>query len=467
MTTMRGRIAALQALLFLCIVTTAAILVSIGLIGVNICVWIAAGLMVGLLLISWRNFDRGRHPCFLFLGMLLIFQAGRLLGFIFGIIEQPMRIAVQAPYPISISSQSSEITLLAIILSSVCIYMPCAMSYHPSLLTMERRPTWLGALYIVIGFTVPFAFYKNIAYLIYIRAHGGYIAVFTNNAAVLAQAGLTVRVVALLGPAALIIAYIFETRRPMAQAVFMTYVLLATMGLVIGMRGKFFSEMVTIWYLHNLKYGRGFRLVGLTASGVAASLVATWVAAFREERIISFASPIRFLALQGVSMNVTEAAVAFRHTFGRFALNYLFNGFWNGLRPTVSLEQGHLWTTDLSMFLNPAATRMGYGTASSYLAELFLLAGLPAVVLGSLLIGVALAALHRASSKPWGAVLAGLVLPSLIYLPRLELLDPLAALLKGLVSMAIVYGLVVICQQSRKMAGWIAPSSYPESQSAQ
>jgi O-antigen polysaccharide polymerase Wzy len=457
-----NQIVVLECLLSLCIVSAAVLLVSTDIIRVNGCIWIAVGLLLGLFLLSWRYFDNGRHPCFLFLGMLLVFQAGRLIAFVFGVLELPMQIVVQAPSPISISAHSAEVTLLAIILSALAIYFPCALVYKPTSLTVEMSPNWLSALYLVISLVVPFSFYKGFVYLMYLRAHGGYLAIYTNNSEVLAQAGFVVRSIALLGPTALIVAYIFETRKSMARLALILYIMLASLDLIIGMRGKFFSEIVTMWYLHNLKFNKRFHLLGLMVGASSASLLASWIAAFREERVFDLLSPAGFLALQGVSMNVTEAAVAFHHSFSRFALNYLLGGFWNGIHPTGTLEQGHLWTTDLSMFLNPAATRLGYGTASSYLAELFLLAGIPAVVLGSVVIGSVLAALHRLSSNGWGAVAMGLVLPSLLYLPRLELLDPVASMLKGLISLAIVLALTLLFRGVLRMSSLVVNKSSRE-----
>ena len=52
-------------------------------------------------------------------------------------------------------------------------------------------------------------------------------------------------------------------------------------------------------------------------------------------------------------------------------------------------------------------------------------------MLGSLLVGLTLQGLHRTSRYAWGAVLAVFALPSLLYLPRLEFLGPVAALVRA------------------------------------
>ena len=70
-------LASIEVAIWLVTVTVAVLLVLCRVVSQDVCVSIATVLLVGIFLASWHNFDRGRHPCFLFLGLLLLFQGGR------------------------------------------------------------------------------------------------------------------------------------------------------------------------------------------------------------------------------------------------------------------------------------------------------------------------------------------------------------------------------------------------------
>jgi oligosaccharide repeat unit polymerase len=411
---------------------------SIWPIPVPVCVVLAAAILVGLLFVSWWRFDGGRHPCFLFLAMLFVFQGSRLAGFVLGVTRDPMRIVVATAVPLDVTDQSARIALFLIAASAICIYIPCRLSYRRVLLPPGDMSEWLPALYLVVVFSFPFALYKNLMYFLYIRAHGGYLVVYTDNAAVLHSAGPIARSASIVCAAAILIAYVIERRRGRVTFLLTLYFGLSGLDLLIGFRGKVFTEILSIWLLHNLKTGKRFRLVHVALAALVINSIAIGVAAYREDSRIKMLSPFAFLASQGVSMNVTEAAVQYRERFARHGFAYVVDGFTSGITPSASSGEGQLLTYDLTAYLNPVASRMGFGTASTYLAELYLLAGFPAVILGSLAVGFSLKFLHRISTSAPGAIAMAFVLPSLIYLPRAEFLNPLAVFVKAIVACSIV-----------------------------
>ncbi len=433
-------------------ISLAAFLVLTGVLGETGCVLLTAGFLTALVFLAWKRFDSGRHPCFLFLGMLLVFQGGRLLGYIAGLTRHPMDIAVAVLSPIEVSREAAEVTLLIVALSAVLVYAPCRVNYRPAIFRAGSEMRWLPALYVLVLLTFPFAFYKNWLYYSFIRAHGGYLAVYTDNAAVLQSAGFLVRSVALVNSTALLMAYVFERRPKRIAVLLVLYFAVSTLNLLIGFRGEFFSEVLALWFLHKLKTGKRFNLGAILTVVVATSIVAVAVAGFREEQGVKLLSPLGFVAQQGVSLNVTEAAVAFRSTFGRFGLRYLWGGFYFGIaRPPLVLNH-QLWTNDLTLYLNPVAERLGYGTASTYLAELYLAGGVTVVALGSLFVGFLLRWLHEASRSARGAVVLAFILPSVIYLPRLEYFGPEAALVRALVGLAPVVLFVVVYEWGAELA---------------
>ena len=439
--------AAIEIALALAVVATTAWLAFVGVAGLDLCIWVTIALLVGLLFLSWKQFDGGRHPCFLFLGMLLIFQGGRLIGFTAGLIDNPMQIVAGTPAPVSVSRGAAETTLLLIALSAILIYASCRVSPRYDGFWAGDASKWLPGVYALIALTLPFAIYKNAMYLSYIRGHGGYLAVYTDNAAILQSAGLIARTLSTINVTAILTAYILESRPNRRRWILVLFFLIAALDLLIGFRGKFFAEAVSIWFIHTMRTGRRFRLIPLTLIGAGASVFAVLIAGFRENKSVALLSPLGFLVTQGVSMNVTEAAVQYCHQFHQFGWSYLCNGFLNGITP-IAQGPGKLWTWDLSVFLFAAAAEHGFGTASSYLAELYLFAGLPAVIVGSLAIGYGLSWLHRSTSRLWGALMMAFVLPSVIYLPRLELLNPLAVLVKSGVTLILVAGFVVCFQHA-------------------
>jgi hypothetical protein len=422
----------------LAVVSMGAFLVLVGAMGEGACMWLAGILLMLLVWLSWKRFDGGRHPCFLFMGMLLVFQGGRLVTAMAGVTKHPMDIVVATMQPIQVSPAAAEVTLLIVVLSGILVYAPCRLGYRPAIFRAGPEMRWLPGLYVLILVTFPFAFYKNWLYLEFIRSHGGYLSVYTDHAAILASAGVAIRSVALVSSTAMLVAYVFERKRGGVALLLALYFAVSLMDLLIGFRGKFFTEVVGLWYLHKLKTGKRFNLLALTLAVVAISLAAVAVAGFRQNQSIELLSPLGFLAQQGVSLNVTEAAVAFHSIFAHYGFRYLWGGFIYGIIRSPADIQHQMWSNDLTLYLNPIAEQMGFGTASAYVAELYLAGGLALVTVGSLAVGWALHGLHQASRRAWGAVLLAAVLPSVIYLPRLELLAPFAALVKAAVSLVAI-----------------------------
>lgn len=452
--------AAMELSVWLALIAVATLLAALGVLSLEGCIWVATLLMLGIFLAAWRGLGGGRHPCFLFLGMLLVFQFGRLIAHIFGAFPDPMRIDVGTAVPFRINPADSQVTLLILVLSAICVYAPCRFGYRPEIFRPGREINWLQALYVLILITFPFALYKNWAYFSYIRAHGGYLAVFTDNAQIIQSAGTVIRSIALINSAALLIAYAFERKTKRIVWLLILYTALSTLDLMIGFRGKFFSQALGLWYIHKVKTGDRFSLAPLMFAGTAVTVLAALVAGFRENQSIKLLSPFGFLAQQGISLNVTEAAVAFDHLFGRYGTNYVFYGL---LYDTIGMppELHHqLWTNDLTNFLDPVAAEMGFGTASSYLAELYLLGGIVGVMAGSVAIGFTLRWLHRTSRHSWGVVLLAFALPALIYLPRLELLGPVAAVIRSLIGFVPVVGFVAFYAWGKSFIRWAPESRY-------
>src|ERR1039457_2195623 len=103
---------------------------------------ICVGILLALLLLSWRRFDHGRHPCFLFLCTLTLLQGGRLVTYCSGYLRHPMRAGFFSQYAFDLGRDQAGIVLLCVALSAICIYAPCCWSYRffppPSTLPGKR-----------------------------------------------------------------------------------------------------------------------------------------------------------------------------------------------------------------------------------------------------------------------------------------------------------------------------------------
>lgn len=426
---------------YLSALLVSAILVMAGVLSLTACIWISLLLFTGLLYIAWRRFDQGRHPCFLFLALLLLFQMGRLVGFALGVVKDPFSIVVQTLMPLHISVASAEITIFIILLSATCIYAVCAWNVKPIVLSPGWEQQWLPACYVLLAGTFPFVVYKNLQYFMFIRSHGGYLAIFTESEAIANSAGSVVRIMSLIASNAFILVYVMERRRKQLAMVTSLFLMTTLLELAIGLRGKVFLFLLTLWFIQNLKTGRGFRLISLGIVGLVASFAAVAISGFREMRTAALLGPAQFMTVQGISLGVTEVAVEYRPLFRPHALAYMKNEFLTAFYPGSHFGQGQLFDNDLSVFLNADAFRLGFGTGSSYLAEAYLVGGIFAVVCASVLIGLALRQLHAMGKHFVGAVAVAVLLPSVIYLPRAELLGPISSALKS----ALIFLMMIPC----------------------
>ncbi|MGD0511576.1 MAG: O-antigen polysaccharide polymerase Wzy, partial [Candidatus Micrarchaeaceae archaeon] len=303
----------------------------------------------------------------------------------------------------------------------------------------SRTHDWLPFAYLLLTLTFPFMLYKNYLYFSFIRDHGGYLTVFTDSNAVVSSAGALVRALSLVSYTLCLVVCVLERRRKYLVTVTILFFAASGLDLLIGFRGKVFLLFITLWYLKNLKNGKKFRLLPLAMGVTVLSLLAVFVVGFRENKSAVILSPIEFIASQGVSLGVTEAAVEYRKVFQRHGTDYLVNGFETAYKPSGQFAEGELFDNDLSIFLNRDAFQLGFGTGSSYLAEAYLVGGVNLVAIVSLGIGLSLRMLHNLSFRSSGAVVLILLLPGLIYLPRTGLLEPLAAGTRGLLSALLIY----------------------------
>jgi hypothetical protein len=123
--------AAFEILAYLAVVAVASLAFVAGWLTVNAAVVLTVLLLISLIVLAWTNLGQGRHPVFLFLCTLLLFQGGRLFAYCFGENSDPFAIGLMQQVPFSVSRNVSALVLLCLALSAVCVYLPCQLELPP------------------------------------------------------------------------------------------------------------------------------------------------------------------------------------------------------------------------------------------------------------------------------------------------------------------------------------------------
>jgi len=436
--------AAFEVLAYLTVIAAASLAFLAGWLTVNAAVVLTVALLTTLIVLSWIHLGQGRHPCFLFLCTLMFFQGGRLLMFTVGAEPDPMRIRAMAVDPYSIGRAHEAIVLLCLALSAVCIYAVCRWNYVP-LRPPDPAPVrrYLPYLYLLFALTMPAQIIKNSLYYQYVLNHGGYLSIYQNYAGLAASAPLIVRAIALFTLPAYVAIFVFERRRPLVWLVTVLYFSTAFIILLWGSRLFVFALILTLWYVARIKSARRSRVMLLIPVLLVLALVAQSVQNLREDSSSSemFAFDIaKFLALEGMSIDVTEIAVKYRERFSPYAGSYLLNELQESFiaNDIWNYTRGKSLDYDVSVTLNPVLFGLGSGVGSSYIGEAYVIGGVGGVLLISLLVGGGLQVLHRNSAKPVSLLIIALTMPIVLYMPRGDLLGWLSALARSLALLLLI-----------------------------
>src|SRR5581483_5320233 len=420
-----GLAAAIEICALFALLSMGALGFVLALIDVEEAVVLTLGLLIGLDLLAWKRFNQGRHPCFLLLCVLTLFQAGRFLAYIAGVEPAPLRVGSISPFPFDISRADAGTVLLALALSALCIYAPCRWSYRrgkpPS---DDNIKKYLPYLYLLFYSTLPVQLFKNYKYYQYIQEHGGYLQFWINHGAVASSVPFLVRTVVLINLPAFIGIFAFERRKRRLYVTTGLYFASSVFTLLMGLRSGFSAMVLTLWYVAAMKSTKRSRVVAIASLAFALVIVGGMIQTLREDTSSSLSeytfAPLQFVKAQGNSLEVTSTAIKYRQELAPHALSYLWNELQDAFVPrdVQDYAPGKRLSYDVTVLLNPVAFSRGRGTAGSYLAELYLLGGIGAVGLFSLLIGTGLHLLNRASSNALLLFVVATILPDIILLPR-------------------------------------------------
>jgi hypothetical protein len=439
-----------ELLAFSAAIAAASLAFVAGWLSVDAAVVLTVALLAVLIVLSWINLGQGRHPVFLFLCTLALFQGGRLIAFCFGQLPDPLAIGLMREFPFAVSREVSGVVLLCLSLSAVCVYLPCRWSYcyvpPPSTKTVSR---YLPYLYFAYFATLPFQLYKNYLYFTYIQQHGGYVVFFSDYSGLVGAVPLVVRLMALFPLPLLVLIFVFEQRKKLLAFVVALYFCGSIVLLLTGTRMSVFSLVLTLWYVSRVKSGKPSNLWRMVLLVVVLAIIANLIAVARESDELKGATvlnPVNFVGTQGISLNVTEVAVMQSEKFRPYVLSYLLHELQiEFVQADVSnYFRGRQFGYDVSVFLNPSLFSQGFATSGTYLGEAYVIAGILGVAAISLLIGYGLRALYACGRSPWLLVLAAFLMPQALLLPRGFLLGWVSSLLRaGLLLLPILVGWVI------------------------
>jgi len=435
--------ATLELLGYLAATATAAVSFLMGWLSSNGAAVVILVLLLSLIGLAWKRFDGGRHPCFLFLCTLTLFQAGRLLAYCAGGATDIFQITLMTAYPFGVSRDVAGLALLSIALSAVCVYAPCRMNYRASSPSDSGSlGRFLPYLYFLFCVSVPVQLYKNFCYYKYAKDHGGYLVVFIDHGGMAASIPMAVRAVSLISLPALVGIFVLERRKIIRRTATVVYFAIAAPILLLGSRGAIFSLVLSLWYVAKASSGQRARLHSVALVGAGLILAGSLIGWLRAGNVESGAltGPSQFVASQGASLNVIEVAVAYRRRFAPHIISNLVDELQSAFSPTdhAKYVAGKNFDADVSMFLNPTAYQLGEGGGSSYVAEAYVVGRLWGVVIVSALLGAFFHRMHRFAENPVGLFLFAMILPDMLLMPRGGLLDWVSASLRVGISVLLL-----------------------------
>ena len=437
--------AAFEVLAYLIVVAAATLAFVAGWLPVNGAVVLTVALLASLIVLSWVHLGQARHPVFLFLCTLMLFQGGRLVAYCLGGISDPLAVSLMRETPFAVSRGVSGIVLLCLALSAVCVYIPCRWNYRyippPSSRGVRQ---YLPYLYLIFFSSLPFLLYKNYLYFRYIQSHGGYVVFFSDYGNLIASVPLAVRLMALIPTPLLLLIFVFETRKKLIYTVVTLYFAGSIVLLLTGTRMGIFSLILTLWYVARIKSAKPARLWRLAALAVGLVIVANLIGLARVEENVegrAAADAIGFIATQGVSLGITEVSVMHPEVFRPHVVSYLIHELQiEFVQADVSnYFRGRQFGYDISVFLNPPLFSSGIATAGAYLGEAYVIGGIAGVVVISLLIGGGLRSLYSCSGSAKLLVLVAFVMPQVLLLPRGFLMGWASTLLRAFVLLLPIF----------------------------
>lgn len=386
--------------------------------------------------LNWYEHRGGRSPSFLFLVFGCVFLCGRAFPSLLGGESQLAKIGFGNEYYVADETvfEYAWLVLASFFLVHFGSLIPKTEQGFPK---ASRRAARIYFVFFLLF--LPAYLYKNISYLSYIMSSGGYLAIYQDSE-FLEGVGMPVRAGALLCMAAFTLYFFHETDRRKARWSLLLFIVVFSSELLIGLRGKFFVAVLAFLFFYKIRFGGRFSVRGMLGLFVAIFILAVAIEIIRQGGTsIEGSLLMGFFVQQGVTAGVNLVVLDDLQYFSGNTGDYLIRQFMIPFYAQREVEQGWSLANDVSMLVMPTAYALGFGTGSSYLAELMLLGNWIGVCVGSVAIGWMLSTLRRFHYGVMGA-LSFWVVCGLIYYPRTMLHDPIHNLMRYALPILLVAG---------------------------
>ena len=383
---------------------------------------------LGILAANWHAHGGGRNASFLFLVLGYIFLCGRAFPALWGGESLLAQIGYVEEFDVM---PATVVNYVLLVLASFFFIHLGSLIPRETVPTLSTLPADAQIYWRLFLLFLPALIYKNIYYFNYIMSHGGYLAIYQGSDH-LEGVGVVARVGALLCLSSFTLYFFHETDKRKAGRTLIFFLAVFATELLVGLRGKFFAVALVFFLVYKLRFGEKFSARGLLAMLVSVIVIAVLVEIMREQKDESLVGGTLlsgFLAQQGVSAGVSLVVLDDLAYFADYVWNYFWHQFTVPFYSQPEVPQGWYLANDISMKVMPKAYAAGFGTGSSYLAELLLLGGWVGVCAGSLFIGWLLSMTRHFYQGVAGAIVFWVVC-GVVYYPRTMLHEPVHNLLR-------------------------------------
>ncbi|MFP5419289.1 MAG: O-antigen polysaccharide polymerase Wzy [Gammaproteobacteria bacterium] len=411
-------------------VQTASVLLSLG--------------AITIALINWSSHGGGRSPSFIFLAFLVVFLTGRAIPSLFGGESYLASITFGSEFEVGYDIVGTYVGL--VLLSALAVHLG---SLLPAASHRSLDPTKMDAnIYLFLFFLcLPVYLYKNYYYFSYLMQSGGYLAIYLGSEHI-EGVGVFIRVGALFCLAAFTLYFFHENDKIRARRALVLFLIVFSSELLVGLRGKFFVVAIMFLLFYKLRFGGKFSAHGLFGLVLVIFVLAFVVEVMRQGGTsIEGSLLLGFFIQQGATAGVNLFVLENLDLFSDNAITYFLRQFTVPFYSQPEVQEGWFLSNDISMMVMPTAYALGFGTGSSYLAELLLLGGWAGVVIGSLVVGWSLGMLGRFNQGVTGALMFW-VACGIVYYPRTMLHDPVHNLMRYAIP---IIALAACCWMVQRM----------------
>jgi len=253
-------------------------------------------------------------------------------------------------------------------------------------------------------------------------------------------------------------------QRKIAKRLITLFLLISSFFLLIGMRGAFFTQMLTIMSFYSILYGYRINIFKVILIVILIVFISQIILILRYDisqiKDINFISFLYFFSQQGISINILGYTLAFENDFiglsqgiahliapiKTFLLSILGFDLSNNINtPNLTGLLSH----QLAFFFDPDDYLSGGGVGSNFIAELFSIDNIIFFILGSFFYGFFIIFIvHKLLSKKYGVIIFLLVLPRIFFAPRDNFFGFIIPLLYGFL---IYYCYIILLKSIRRM----------------